>query len=234
MIWCHPYRARTEHLRSQFATSNYVVHSFDGALSAYRRIRGTANMKETLSNEQLEPLIFSIRGHQVLLDADLARVYGVTTKRFNEAFKRNRDRFPADFAFQLSAAEFEDLRSQIATSSSQALDSLGMNWPQFATGSHGGRRYSPWVFTEHGALMVANVLRSDRAVQMSVFVVRAFVHLRKELATTTAVLGRLAEIDRKLLQHDVALLDLYQKLEPLLQPSADPPRRRIGFHREDE
>jgi len=191
-------------------------------------------MEETLSNEQLEPLIFTIRGHRVVLDADLARLYGVTTKRFNEAFKRNRRRFPADFAFQLTAAELADLRSQFATSSSQPFDSSRGNWSQFATSSYGGRRYLPWVFAEHGALMAANILRSERAIRMSVFVVRAFIRLREEVATNTAVFARLAEIDRKLLQHDVALLDLYQKLEPLLQPPADPPQRRIGFHRDDD
>jgi len=191
-------------------------------------------MEETLSNEQLEPLIFTIRGHRVVLDADLARLYGVTTKRFNEAFKRNRRRFPADFAFQLTAAELADLRSQFATSSSQPFDSSRGNWSQFATSSYGGRRYLPWVFAEHGALMAANILRSERAIRMSVFVVRAFIRLREEIATNTAVFARLAEIDRKLLQHDVALLDLYQKLEPLLQPPPDPPQRRIGFHRDDD
>jgi len=191
-------------------------------------------MKETLNNEHLEPLIVAIRGHRVVLDADLARLYGVDTKRFNEAFKRNRDRFPADFAFQLTAEEFAELRSQIATSSSQTADSVEDNRSQFATGSHGGRRYLPWAFTEHGALMAANILRSARAVQMSVFVVRAFVRLREEVAANTSVLARLAEIERKLLQHDVALLDIYQRLLPLLQPSPDPPKRRIGFHTEGD
>jgi ORF6N domain len=191
-------------------------------------------MNPALNNEELEPLIFDIRGKRVVLDADLARLYGVKTFRFNEAFKRNRHRFPSDFAFQLIADEFENLRSQIAISSLQGVDSSADNWPQFATRSHGGRRYLPWAFTEHGALMAANILRSERAVQMSVYVVRAFIRLREEVGANTAVVARLAEIDRKLLQHDVALLDLYQKLEPLLQPPADPPKRRIGFHPEDQ
>ena len=223
-------------LRSQIATSSsHVVRSSVRALRGYRRMRGTVDMNEALSNEQLEPLIFSIREHQVLLDADLARVYGVTTRRFNEAFKRNRDRFPDDFAFQLSAAEFEDLRSQFVTSRSQPVDSSGLMWSQFATTSAQRRRatHRPWAFTEHGALMAANILRSDRAVQMSVFVVRAFVRLRAHVAANTAVLKRLAEIDKTLLRHDAALRDVYQKLLPLLQPPADPPKRRIGFHRDD-
>ncbi|MGH8634026.1 MAG: ORF6N domain-containing protein, partial [Burkholderiales bacterium] len=117
--------------------------------------------KEQVAEQPLEPLIYSIRGHRVILDADLARVYGVATKRFNEAFKRNRSRFPADFAFQLTATELSNLRSQIATSSLQATDlnKEPTNWSQSATRSHGGRRYPPWGFTEHGALMAANVLR---------------------------------------------------------------------------
>lgn len=121
-------------------------------------------MGKTLSHEQLEPLIFNVRGQRVLLDADLARLYGVETFRFNEAFKRNRHRFPDDFAFQLVASEFASLRSQFAISSSQPADLPRHNWSQIATSSHGGRRHFPWVFTEHGALMAANVLRSERAV----------------------------------------------------------------------
>ena len=96
--------------------------------------------------------------------------------------------------------------------------------------SHGGRRYCPWAFTEHGAVMAANILRSERAVQMSVFVVRAFVRLREHVAANHAILKRLAEIDRTLLEHDTALLDVYEKLLPLLQPPPAAPTRRIGFH----
>ncbi len=186
---------------------------------------GAEKPKETV--EKLEPLIFAIRGHRVMLDADLARLYGVSTKRFNEAFKRNRNRFPVDFAFQIAASEYARLRLQ----SSDSKDKNKM-WSQFATTSAKRRRrtHRPWVFTEHGALMAANILRSERAVQMSVFVVRAFVRLREHIAANTAILKRLAEIDKTLLQHDAALRDVYQKLLPLLQPPADPPKRRIGFH----
>lgn len=190
-------------------------------------------MRRTTSKELLEPLIFTIRGARVVLDADLARLYGVDTFRFNEAFKRNRRRFPDDFAFQLTSAEFEALRSQIAPSNPQVVDSLRHNSSQFAMSSQRGHRYQPWAFTEHGALMAANILRSARAIEMSVFVVRAFVRLREHVAANTAVLKRLAEIDRTLLRHDAALRDVYQKLLPLLQPPADPPKRRIGFHRDD-
>jgi hypothetical protein len=191
-------------------------------------------MKERLANEQLEPLIFTIRGHRVVLDTDLARLYGATTKAFNQAFKRNQHRFPADFAFQLTFADLENLRSQFVTSSSQASDSPEDDWSQLVTSSHGGRRYLPWAFTEHGALMAANILRSERAVQMSVFVVRAFIRLREQVATNTAVVARIAEIDKALLRHDRELLDLYLKLQPLLQPPPDPPKRAIGFHPDDK
>jgi hypothetical protein len=193
-------------------------------------------MKETLNEEQLEPLIFALRGRRVVLDADLARLYGVSTKRFNEAFKRNRRRFPEDFAFQLTIAEFGKLRSQLATTSSQPTDPVRHNWSQFATSSslHRGEVYRPWVFTEHGALMAANILRSERAIQMSVFVVRAFVRLREHVAANTAVSRRLAEIDETLLRHDVALRDIYQKLLPLLQPPPEAPKRRIGFHTDSD
>jgi hypothetical protein len=189
-------------------------------------------MKTRTSNELVEPLIFTIRGHRVVLDTDLAHVYGATTKTFNQAFKRNQHRFPADFAFQLTPAEMDNLRSQFVTSSLQATDSPGNNRSQIVTTSHGGRRYLPWAFTEHGALMAANILRSERAVQMSVFVVRAFIRLREQLATNTAVVTRLADIEKRLLRHDQELLDLYLKLHALQEP-ADPPKRRIGFHRDD-
>jgi hypothetical protein len=128
------------------------------------------------------------------------------------------------------------LRSQIATSSSQRSNSKGrrVTWSQSATSlSHGGRRYRPWVFTEHGALMAANILHSDQATRMSVYVIRAFVRLREELTANAAILKRLAEIDRTLLQHDTALRDIYRKLLPLLQPPPEPPKRRIGFRNDD-
>ena len=190
-----------------------------------------AAKKTPAVNEAPEPLIVRVRGHRVILDADLARLYGVTTKRFNEAFKRNRTRFPEDFAFQLNRVEMVNLRSQIATSRSQDIDWIDENEnpSQIVTGSHGGRRYLPWVFTEHGALMAANILRSERAVQMSVYVIRAFVRLREHVAANTAIIKRLAEIDKSLLQHDIALRDIYHKLLPLLEPAPEPRKRRIGF-----
>jgi hypothetical protein len=183
--------------------------------------------------QTLEPLIYTIRGHRVILDADLARLYGVTTKRLNEAIKRNRRRFPTDFAFQLTPAELASVRSVATTSGLQPSESneKNLNWSQFATSSsrHRGAVYLPWAFTEHGALMAANVLRSQRAVQMSIYVIRAFVRLREQIAANQAILKRLAEIDHSLLKHDASLRDIYRKLLPLLQPAPQPPKRRIGF-----
>jgi hypothetical protein len=194
--------------------------------------------KEIDAAPLLDPLIHSIRGQRVILDADLARLYGVTTRRFNEGFRRNRDRFPEDFAFQLTIAEFAAVRLRPAPSDLQPADLQRniQNRSQIATGSqkHRDPRFRPWVFSEHGALMAANVMRSKHAVHMSVFVIRAFVRLREELAANSAILKRLAEIDRTLLQHDSALRDIYRKLLPLLQPPPDPPRRGIGFQASHE
>lgn len=179
--------------------------------------------KSDLAPDSLEPLILVIRNQRVILDADLARLYGVPTKRFNEAFKRNKDRFPDDFAFQLNIVEFNNLRSQATE--------ISKNWSQFATSSsrHRGIAYRPWAFTEHGAVMAANILHSQRAIHMSVFVVRAFVRLREHVAANRTILKRLAELDKTLIEHDTALVDLYEKLQPLLQPPPDAPKRRIGF-----
>ncbi len=194
----------------------------------------------------IESLILDLRGQKVILDADLAELYGVPTKVFNQACKRNRQRFPEDFAFQITAKEFAGLRSQlmVANSSQIAMSSLQVaedgssvpNWSQFVTSSkkHRGAAYRPWAFTEHGALMAANLLRSDPAVEMSVFVIRAFVRIREQITANAAVLKRLAEIDKTLLEHDSALRDVYRKLLPLLQPSPEPPRRPIGFNRDKE
>jgi hypothetical protein len=186
-----------------------------------------------ITHEPLEPLIFVIRGHRVIFDSDLARLYGVTTKGLNQAVKRNAGRFPADFAFQLKRADLDYLKSQLVASSqnSSILQGAKGNWSQFVTSSQKHRRsgFRPWVFAEHGALMAANVLRTERAVQMSIFVVRAFIRLREHVAANAAILKRLAEIDQTLLQHDSALRELYRKLQPLLAPPPNPPKRRIGF-----
>jgi hypothetical protein len=187
--------------------------------------------KLTLPSVEIDDVIREIRGVRVVLDSDLARIYGVPTKRLNEQFRRNRSRFPDDFAFQLTAEEVTNLRSQIATLK-KGDQNDALNWSQFATSSskHRGKVYRPWAFTEHGALQAANILNSERAVQMCVLVIRAFVKMRDELAANRATAKRLAQIDDTLFLHDSALRDLYQKLRPLLAPPPDPPQKpRIGF-----
>lgn len=170
-------------------------------------------------NEAIAPRIYQIRNEPVLLDSDLALLYGVATGAFNRAMKRNTARFADDFAFQLTASEWKSLRCQIGTL-------------KVGRGRH--RKYLPWVFTEHGAIMAATILNSPRAVAMSVYVVRAFVKLRRELLADATLEKRLATIEKTLLGHNAALRDLYQKIRPLLLPPPQQPRRRIGFTREDE
>jgi hypothetical protein len=170
--------------------------------------------ESSLSTDNILPLIHTIRGMRVILAADLAKLYGVRTLRLNEAVKRNRVRFPTDFMFQLTRIEALDhSRSQIAM-----LNSQGANI-----------KHLPYAFTEHGAIMAANVLNSPQAVAMSVFIVRAFVQQREVLAANVAIMKRLAEIDQTLLVHDKALRDIYHKLLPLLQPPPVPPKPKIGF-----
>ena len=172
-----------------------------------------------------------LRDVAVILDADLAAIYGVPTKRLNEQVKRNKDRFPADFVFVLTAEEWRSLRLNEPEAIGNQVDKGDRS--QIATGStsakHRDKRARPYAFTEHGALMAANVLRSAAAVKMSVFIVRAFVRQRELLAGNEAILRRLAEIDKTLILHDRGLRDLYQKLLPLLQPPAAP-KRELGFH----
>ena len=173
-----------------------------------------------------EPVIYTIRGQRVILDSDLARIYGVSTSRFNEAFKRNLERFPPDFAFQVTQDEGGFLISQFATSK--------MSFVTEHKDGRGGRRKLPWVFTEHGAVMAANILRGEHAIRMSVFVVRAFVHLREQITANEAILARLSEIDDQLLEHDDSLRDLYEKILLLLDPPPDPEnKRRLGLHPEE-
>lgn len=175
--------------------------------------------------DALSDRIHLVRGQRVMLDSDLAELYGVATKVFNQAIKRNIERFPADFMFQLTEEEGESLRSQIATLN--AHDPLRS---QFVTSNvgRGGRRYLPYVFTEHGAIMAASVLNSPRAVEMSVFVVRAFVQLRALLASSRELSDRLDELERKLSTHDQAiagLIDAIRQFTRVPEKSSRP----IGF-----
>jgi hypothetical protein len=161
----------------------------------------------------LESLIFSLRHQKVILDADLAGLYGVPTKALNQALKRNADRFPADFLFQLTSAE----KAEVVTN----CDHLARL--KFS-------RTLPYAFTEHGALMAANVLNSPEAVKMSVYVVRAFIKQREIMLAQADVLKRLAQMDAKLLKHDDVLRLIWSELQPLLSPPPAPPKPEIGFH----
>jgi len=176
-------------------------------------------------------LIVIVRGKRVMLDRDLAGLYGTTTKRLNEQVKRNRNRFPDDFMFQLTAKEWADLTSQIAMSNAQS------NRSQFATGSqrHRDPRFAPYAFTEHGVLMAANILRSERAIQMSVFVVRAFIRMRQMLIEQRGLARKLAELEKELTArldvHETAINEILGQIRRLLSSPPEPerPKKRIGF-----
>jgi hypothetical protein len=168
--------------------------------------------------ERIERKILFIRGEKVILDIDLAELYGVETKRLNQQVRRNLGRFPADFLFQLSDTEYSSLRSQFATSNE----------------GRGGRRYLPFAFTEHGAIMAASVLNTPRAVEMSVFVVRAFVRLRNFLATRKELAEKVAELERKMSSHDEQIVAIIDAIKQLMATPAPPKKRSIGFQSEDK
>jgi hypothetical protein len=162
--------------------------------------------------EGIPSVIHFIRGQRVMLDSDLAQIYGVTTKRLKEQFKRNRDRFPADFAFQLTNQEFMSMRSQIATASKRNI------------------QHSPYVFTEHGAIMLASILNSPVAIEASVRVVRAFVYLREQIAGNRQLAAKFAELEKHLGEHDEAITTLFEAIRQMLEPASKAARREIGFH----
>jgi len=157
--------------------------------------------------QRIEQAILMIRGQRVMIDSDLAALYGVPTKVFNQAVRRNQDRFPADFMFQLSPKEFANLRSQ------------------FVTSSWGGRRYRPRVFTEQGVAMLSSVLHSERAVQVNIEIMRAFVRLRRILASHADLARRLDALER---EYDMQFKAIFDAIRELMTPRA-PARRAIGF-----
>ncbi len=159
--------------------------------------------------ERIERAILVLRGFKVMLDKDLAVLYGVTVGALNQAVRRNAERFPEDFAFQLTAEELENLKSQNVISSS---------W--------GGRRHSPYAFTEQGVAMLSGVLHSKRAVQVNVEIMRAFVRLRQILASHVDLARRLAELERR---YDAQFRVVFDAIRQLMEPPPDPPKERIGF-----
>lgn len=177
-------------------------------------------MKNKGSLEKITPMILSLRGKAVILDSDLARIYGVSTKALNQAVKRNRKRFPGDFMFRVSRQELEENRSQFVTGLTK----------------HRDPRFPPFAFTEQGAIMTANVLNSKTAARMSVFVVRAFVKMRAMLSGDRGLAQELRKLEKKLTGrldvHEVAIVDVLRRLIKLLEPPPelpDPPKPPIGF-----
>ena len=170
-------------------------------------------MKSFITQATIEHKILMIRGHKVMLDRDLARLYGVPTKVLIQAVKRNKSRFPDDFMFQLNEVEFHNLRSQIVTS------------------KRGGRRYLPYSFTEQGVAMLSSVLRSERAIQVNIAIMRAFVKLRKILSTHKELAHKLSQLERKIEKHDVEIKAIFDAIRELMTPPKKP-RKRIGFYKE--
>ena len=163
---------------------------------------------------RIEDLIFLVRGQRVMLDSDLAKIYGVTTGQLNQAVKRNAGRFKDGFAFQLTSQEFAVLISQ------SVISKIG----------RGGRTKLPWVFTEHGALMLGNVLNSRVAIDASVRVVKVFISMREQLAAHRELAGKLAELEGRITGHDKAIQNLFEAIRQLVEPPLPENRRQIGFH----
>ena len=172
-----------------------------------------ANETTYAAVKRIEDMIFLVRGQRVMLDSDLAKIYCVSTGQLNQAVKRNAGRFPSDFAFQLDSKEFANLISQTVISS-----------------SYGGRRTLPWVFTEHGALMLGNVLNSKTAIEASVRVVKVFISMREQLAAHKELAGKLAELEGRITGHDEALQNLFEAIRQLIEPPMPEDRPKIGFH----
>lgn len=171
--------------------------------------------KPAVLAEQIAAAIRIVRGHKVLFDADLAALYGVETRALLQAVKRKRDRFPADFIFHLTNQEVASLRSQTVISNARP--------------GRGGRRYTPYAFSEHGALMAATVLNTARAVEMSLYVVRAFVRMREVIAASKELAKKLDELERRLDDHDDAIVEVVKAIRQLTAPTTLTPKRRIGF-----
>ena len=178
-------------------------------------------MTNILPSERIERSILLIRGHKVMLDADLAVLYGVSVGRLNEAVKRNRDRFPDDFMFQLSAAEFHNLKVQIGDPNLKSQIAI-------SSSDWGGRRHPPYAFTEQGVAMLSGVLRSKRAAKVNIEIMRAFVRLRQLLSTHRELTQKLAELERRIGIHDEQIQMVFEAIRQLMTPP-EPNKRKIGF-----
>jgi phage regulator Rha-like protein len=169
-------------------------------------------MGELIPQELIENKIYLIRGHKVMLDKDLAKLYEVPTKKLTQAVKRNIRRFPGDFMLLLTRQEVRNLRSQ------------------FVTSSWGGRRYAPYVFTEQGVAMLSSVLNSERAIQVNIAIMRAFVKLRQILSTHKELAHKLDELERKIEKHDVEIRSIFEAIRQLMAPPVTKPRVITGFN----
>ena len=187
-------------------------------------------MKLALKPENIAQLVFFVRGEKVMFDADLAKLYGVSTKALNQALRRNRERFPEDFAFQLTANEFAALRSQSVTSSGKDShpQALLSNWSQFVTSSrkHRGARYRPYAFTEQGVAMISSVLRSARAVEVNIAIMRTFVQLRRLMDTNRDLARKVEALEKK---YDERFAEVFAVIKELVAPEPGP-KKQIGFH----
>jgi hypothetical protein len=184
--------------------------------------------KQMIPVEQIAQLVYLIRGQKVMLDFDLAALYGVATKVLNQSVKRNRERFPNDFMFQLTDEEMRFSRSQFVTLKSQAVDDqpIPANWSQPVTSfrKHRGKRYRPFAFTEQGVAMLSSV-----AVKVNIAIMRAFVKLRKTLETNRKLARKFSDLERRVGKHDKEITAIIEAIRQLMAP-AEKPRREIGFH----
>jgi hypothetical protein len=171
------------------------------------------NDKKIISVERVQQVIYFIRGQRIMLDSDLAAMYGVETFNLNKAVKRNSDRFPPDFMFQLTKEDADSLTFQTGMSKTER---------------RGGRRYLPYAFTEQGVAMLSSVLKSERAIQVNVAIMRAFVRFREALSTSKVLAQKLAELEKRMASHDKNIRTLFQALRELMT-KPEPPRKSIGF-----
>jgi hypothetical protein len=175
------------------------------------------NKTDLIPGANIENKILLIRGQKVMLDSDLAALYGVTTFNLNKAVKRNLDRFPDDFMFQLDQQEVANLIFQNGISKA----------------AHGGRRYRPYVFTEQGVAMLSSVLRSPRAVKVNIAIMRVFVRLRSLLTGHAELAKKLSELEHHIQHHDQQIQSIFQAIRKLMMPPPEPPRKQIGFQVKD-
>ena len=188
--------------------------------------------KEIIPTEQIALRIRHFRGEKVLLDFDLAALYGVETRALNQAVRRNADRFPADFMFQLSSEEAETL-SQVVTRSVAGHDVSNSSQIVMSLAKYRGKRYRPYAFTEQGVAMLSSVLNSESAVKMNIAIMRAFVQLRRALETNRELARKFSELERRIDKHDAEIDAILEAIRQLMAPP-EKPRREIGFHIREE